>query len=62
MTMRNVRYALKPYIQTKNVIAADGGPAGMEAAGIAAMRGHRITLKKHTYLPLWLETEGRKAI
>ncbi|MDY7038352.1 MAG: FAD-dependent oxidoreductase [Thermodesulfobacteriota bacterium] len=37
-------YRVKPAERKKKVIIAGGGPAGMEAAIIAAMRGHRVTL------------------
>lgn len=35
---------LKPAPKAKRVLVAGGGPAGMEAAHIAAQRGHRVTL------------------
>lgn len=36
--------ALQPAAVPKTVLVAGGGPAGMEAARVAAIRGHRITL------------------
>ena len=36
--------ALAPAQQKKRVLVIGGGPAGMEAARIAALRGHRVTL------------------
>jgi 2,4-dienoyl-CoA reductase-like NADH-dependent reductase (Old Yellow Enzyme family) len=33
-----------PAAQPRNVLVVGGGPAGMEAARIAALRGHRVTL------------------
>lgn len=42
--MREVRYALRPCVQQKNVVVIGGGVAGMEAARTAAMRGHRVSL------------------
>jgi len=36
--------ALYPVDVPKDVLVVGGGPAGMEAARIAAMRGHRVTL------------------
>jgi 2,4-dienoyl-CoA reductase (NADPH2) len=35
---------LKPAARPKKVIVAGGGPAGLEAARVAAARGHRVTL------------------
>ncbi|HEM60905.1 MAG TPA: FAD-dependent oxidoreductase [Chloroflexi bacterium] len=35
---------LKPAQKPKNVLIAGGGPAGMEAARVAALRGHKVTL------------------
>jgi len=35
---------LKPVAKTKKVMIVGAGPAGMEAARIAAMRGHEVTL------------------
>ncbi len=37
-------YEIKPAGRKKKVMVIGGGPAGMEAARIAAMRGHRVTL------------------
>ena len=38
----------------KKVLVVGGGPAGMEAARVAAMRGHEVTLceksEKHTII------------
>lgn len=35
---------LRPAVQRKRVIVIGGGPGGMEAARVAAMRGHDVTL------------------
>jgi len=35
---------LKPTEQVKNVVIVGGGPAGMEAARVSALRGHSVTL------------------
>lgn len=35
---------LKPAEKKKNVMVVGGGPAGMEAARVAALRGHNVTL------------------
>jgi 2,4-dienoyl-CoA reductase-like NADH-dependent reductase (Old Yellow Enzyme family)/thioredoxin reductase len=37
-------HALKPAVSPKKILIAGGGPAGMEAARVAALRGHHITL------------------
>lgn len=33
-----------PTAHPKNVVVIDGGPAGMEAARVAALRGHQVVL------------------
>lgn len=42
--MREIRFAIRPCIQSKKVVIVGGGVAGMEAARIAAMRGHDVSL------------------
>lgn len=42
--MRELRYALRPCVQPKKVVIVGGGVAGMEAARVAAMRGHIVSL------------------
>ncbi len=42
--MREVRYALRPYVKPKKVVIVGGGVAGMEAARTAAMCGHKVSL------------------
>jgi NADPH-dependent 2,4-dienoyl-CoA reductase/sulfur reductase-like enzyme len=37
-------YAITPAKKAKKVMVVGGGPAGMEAARVAALRGHRVTL------------------
>lgn len=36
--------AIEPAKETKKVLVVGGGPAGLEAAAVAAMRGHEVTL------------------
>ena len=43
-TGRGREYALRPVIARKKVLVVGGGPAGLEAARIAAVRGHEVTL------------------
>jgi 2,4-dienoyl-CoA reductase-like NADH-dependent reductase (Old Yellow Enzyme family)/thioredoxin reductase len=37
-------YQLRPVEKSKEVLVVGGGPAGMEAARVTALRGHRVTL------------------
>ncbi|MFW6105044.1 MAG: NAD(P)/FAD-dependent oxidoreductase [Chloroflexota bacterium] len=37
-------YELSPALRSKRVLVAGGGVAGMEAARVAAIRGHKVTL------------------
>lgn len=37
-------YAIKPAVTVKRLVVIGGGPAGMEAAIVAAIRGHEVTL------------------
>ncbi len=46
---KEVEYAIKPADRKKSVLVIGGGPGGMEAAMIAAMRGHRVTLWEKGY-------------
>jgi NADPH-dependent 2,4-dienoyl-CoA reductase/sulfur reductase-like enzyme len=41
---REITFALTPARKKKKVLILGGGPAGLEAARIAAMRGHRVFL------------------
>lgn len=41
---RELEHDLRPAEQVKHVLVVGGGPAGMEAARVAAERGHRVTL------------------
>ncbi len=41
---REREYQIQPAPRRKRVMIVGGGPAGMEAARVAALRGHRVTL------------------
>jgi len=43
-TGREAEFEVRPAGQPRHVLVAGGGPAGMEAARVAALRGHRVTL------------------
>jgi 2,4-dienoyl-CoA reductase-like NADH-dependent reductase (Old Yellow Enzyme family) len=43
-TGREAEFEIKPAERSKQVLVIGGGPAGMEAARVAALRGHRVTL------------------
>ncbi|MFN8544428.1 MAG: FAD-dependent oxidoreductase [Candidatus Binatia bacterium] len=43
-TGREAEYAIVPAPTPRHVLVAGGGPAGLEAARVAALRGHRVTL------------------
>jgi 2,4-dienoyl-CoA reductase (NADPH2) len=41
---RETKYRIEPTAEPKKVTIIGGGPAGMEAARVAALRGHKVTL------------------
>lgn len=43
-TGREAEFALEPASRTKRVLVVGGGPAGLEAARVAALRGHSVVL------------------
>jgi len=41
---REAEYTIEPAMKPKKIFVVGGGPAGMEAAAVAASRGHKVTL------------------
>lgn len=48
LTGHEFEHAITPAVTIKHVLVVGGGPAGMEAARVAALRGHRVTLVERT--------------
>jgi 2,4-dienoyl-CoA reductase-like NADH-dependent reductase (Old Yellow Enzyme family)/thioredoxin reductase len=60
-------FGITPALQRRKILVVGGGPAGMEAARVAALRGHDVTLceKKGSLggqLPLAAKPPGREEI
>ncbi|MBU2643602.1 FAD-dependent oxidoreductase [bacterium] len=45
---REAEYQISSAVKPKKVMVAGGGPAGLEAARVAALRGHQVTLYERT--------------
>lgn len=63
---REREYTIAPAAERKKVLVAGAGPAGMEVARVAALRGHRVSLyeKEHTLgglLPLAAFVKGTES-
>ena len=48
LTGHEFESAITPAAQPQHVLVVGGGPAGMEAARVAALRGHRVTLAERS--------------
>jgi 2,4-dienoyl-CoA reductase (NADPH2) len=44
MVAREAEYSIDPAAKSRKVLVIGGGPAGLEAARVAAVRGHKVTL------------------
>lgn len=44
MTGHEFEYVISPALSVKHIVIIGAGPAGMEAARVAGLRGHRVTL------------------
>jgi len=50
VTGREVEYQVRPADRTKKVVVVGGGPGGLEAARVARIRGHKVTLMEKSSL------------
>ena len=48
---REREYEIKPAVKKKKVMVVGGGPAGLEAARVAALRGHEVALYEKEHQP-----------
>lgn len=50
-TGREREYAIRPAAQGKRIVVVGAGPAGLEAARVLALRGHRVTVLERSSEP-----------
>jgi 2,4-dienoyl-CoA reductase-like NADH-dependent reductase (Old Yellow Enzyme family)/thioredoxin reductase len=65
--LRNPRKSLQPALPVKNIAVVGGGPAGLEAARICAIRGHSVVLYEASerlggQLAYWAQSSSMKEL